>query len=201
MRHFARALLVLGVLCVLLSPLSCRPVRQALVSAPDESRPVNERSDRSSTEVKQFLALLGFGIITLCVGEWLRTRARSPASMLSETLMLRRARCCSGCGKPLCRNECRKTRQWGFIPRLVCPECGGYAEWSCTVLLALALALIFIPILANCLFERVPDFIIAGGFFSFPAGLCLFILGLWDHNRQFEKMKRYMLARKDTNQV
>lgn len=197
MKYLARLFLIVGLLCIVFSPLCCRHVRDGLHPPTDDHSSEVAGNGLFSREFEFFLAVIGFGVFALCLGEFLRSRSRDSSARESEHLMWKHIRCCSACGKPLCRKECNRTKQFRFIPRLACPECGAYAEWSCAITLASGIVLILTPFIAGMLLNPLPDLVIAIGFFSVPIGTCFVVLGLWDHDRQFASVKRYVSSRNE----
>ena len=140
---------------------------------------------------------ISVGIVALAFGFYFLERERTSQRVahISSTLLLTRSRICPKCGRPSRRSECLRGKQFGFIPRRLCPECGGYVEQSAARILALGFALLFWAILGAFAIQGAPDFVLAPACISAPLGAILFGLGLVVFDRQFRRVKHYISTR------
>lgn len=193
MKHLPLAILLFGLSCIVLSPLSCRLVRSGLISSSESSDPIfaseYEADTHTLKESKQFLALLGIGFFLFGLGDYLRGRTK--ASNAVDRAMLH-FRYCSKCGRPLRGRDCQKKRQLGFIPRLTCPGCGGFAEWSSAVIFAFSFVFLISPFLVGAKFGKSPDLLLEIEFYSFLIGIAVFMIGGFRYERQLKRAKRYV---------
>src|SRR5439155_21266025 len=105
---------------------------------------------------------------------------------------------CPKCGKPLRRSECLRGKQFGIVPRLLCPECKSYVERSGALAFASGVALLLGAILGPLTSEGWPDMVIASTCISAPIRLCLFLVGILALDRQARKAKHYVSAHNQT---
>ncbi len=198
MKYLPTIALILGIAGVAFSPLCCREVRVAVFPAaaisPDVYPSGEGWNSKAFAETKWFLGMLGFGLVSLAFSGYLHERSKG-GNFVDRVMM--HARFCSKCGRPLRRRDCVRKKQFGFIPRLACPECNGYARWSSGVLMAAGLILTGGPF---CLVAndrgKFLDVLGEAGSYLFISGFVIFMLGLLRHDRQHTKARHYLLAQK-----
>jgi len=186
MKYLAWVLILAGLVSILCEIESCRRSYSARASA-GAIQPYVDADADAITEEEQFIWIIGGGIVTTCLGLYLRSRLHPdfPAAKLAERLSITRLIFCPKCGRPLRINESCRIRLLGFVPRPICCDCKAATEFSGAAIFGMGVVLAF-----------GGGFLFLDGMFPIPfisilIGLSSCLIGIVRWQRQFSKAKRY----------
>jgi hypothetical protein len=184
-KYLAIAFLILGIVCI---TFGCHHS-----DIPSGAPNTDTEGARSLADIEHFCSATLLGLVAIVFGLYFADRARAGRAVIhgSAALALTRPRFCPKCGKPLRMSECKRGKQFGFIPRRLCPECGSFVEQSGARIFGLGFVLLFWAIFGGFRWEGAPDFVLATACIAGPIGFILFVAGAGIVDRQFRLVKRY----------